>query len=96
MFFINELTEIEEPSNSWLTAQAGLCAGACLSLGFPAEWQVLSSHVAAQFTTPAIPFVRPAPGLGGWSPEEPAGVAGASVAGRGQPGKKVLPSGQRV
>lgn len=50
-FFTNELTEIEEPSNSELATQSGLCAGACLSLRFLMEWRVLSFHVAAQFTS---------------------------------------------
>lgn len=82
LVFTNELTEIEEPSN--LATQGGLCAGACLSLCFLMEWRVLSSHVAAQFTSPQSCrchwHQERGPG-----PQRAQGVAGAPVAGGGQP-----------
>lgn len=87
LVFTNELTEIEEPSNSQLATQGGLCAGACMSLCLLIERRVLSSHVATQFTSLQSCWCH---WHQDWGPKPPGargGVAGAPVAGRGQPSK---------
>lgn len=71
LVFTNELTEIEEPSN--LATQGGLCAGAWLSPRFLMEWRVLSSHVAAQFTSPQSCWCHWHRGGGPEPPKSPGG-----------------------